>query len=56
MKTAAAYRSDYAHRPNLPYPNAATRRESFSKIIDLLLIGAIGAGAAVILLFVLALA
>lgn len=55
MKTTVLYRSDYAHRPNLPYPNAATRREMFSKILDLLLVAALGAGAAAILLFLAAL-
>lgn len=55
MKTVA-YRTDYAPQPNLPYPNAATRRELFNRFIDLLLVGAIGAGAAAILLFLLALA
>ena len=55
MKTATC-RTDYAPQPNLPYPNAATRREIFNKFIDLLLVGAIGAGAAAILLFLLALA
>ena len=55
MKTTILYRSDYANRPNLPYPNAATRKEIFSKFLDLLLMAALGAGAAAILLFFLAL-
>ena len=55
MKAIVLYRNDYAKRPNLPYPNAATRRELFSKFLDLLLMAAIGAGAAAILLFLLAL-
>jgi hypothetical protein len=55
MKTTVLYRSDYANRPNLPYPNAATRRELFSKFLDLLLVAALGAGAAAILLFLVAL-
>jgi len=55
MKTNVLYRSDYAKRPNLPFPNAATRREMFSKFLDLLLTAALGAGAAAILLFFMAL-
>ena len=55
MKANAIYRTDYANRPNLPYPNAATRRELINKFLDLLLMGALGIGAAAILLFVLAL-
>lgn len=56
MKTAAIYRSNYAPQPNVPYPNAATRREIFSKFLDLVLIAAIGISAAAILLFMIALA
>lgn len=55
MKTNVIYRTDYANRPNLPYPNAATRQELLHKFLDLLLMGALGVGAAAILLFVLAL-
>lgn len=55
MKTVSAYRSDYAQRPHLPYPNAATRREILNKVLDLLLMAALGAGGAAILLFLLAL-
>lgn len=53
MKTATTYRTS---QPNLPCPNAATRREVFQKLLDLLLTGALGAGAAAILLFLCALA
>lgn len=56
MKTAIAHRTDYAQMPNIPYPNAATRREILGKFLDLLLVGAIGIGAAAIFLFMLALA
>ena len=55
MKTNVLYRTNYANRPNLPYPNAATRRELFGKFLDLLLMAALGAGSAAILLFLLAL-
>jgi hypothetical protein len=44
-----------SQRKPLPYPNAATRRELIHKFLDLLLMGALGVGAAAILLFVLAL-
>lgn len=39
----------------LPYPNAATRRQIMHKVLDLLLMAAIGAGAAAALLLVLTL-
>lgn len=55
MKTTAIYQTDYANRPNLPYPNATTRRELVNNFLDLLLMGALGMGAAAILLFLLAL-
>lgn len=40
----------------LPYPNAATRKQIMNKVLDLLLMAAIGAGIAAMLLFLLALA
>ena len=40
----------------LPYPNAATRRQVANKVVDLFLMAAIGAGAAAMILFLLALA
>ncbi len=53
MKTAiinsGAVRTNFGKR----YPNAATRREVLNKVLDNLLVGAIGAGAAASLLFVL---
>jgi ABC-type phosphate/phosphonate transport system permease subunit len=55
MKTTAIYRTDYASRPNLPFPNAATRKDIVHKILDLLLMAALGMGTAAILLFLLAL-
>lgn len=51
MKTAALYTTYTAK----PYPNAATRREVINKLLDTLLVGAIGAGAAASLLFMLVL-
>lgn len=52
MKTTAIY---HASRPNIPYPNAATRKEIIHKFLDTLLVGAMGAGGAAILLLLLAL-
>lgn len=56
MKTAVAHRADFAKKPNLPYPNAATRRQIINRFVDLLLTAALGIGAAAIFLFILALA
>lgn len=56
MKTVTAHRADLASLPNLPYPNAATKRQIFDRFLELLLMGALGIGAAAILLFILALA
>ena len=55
MKATALYRSDYANRPHVPYPNAATRREILNKLLDLLTMAALGVGAAAILLFLVTL-
>ena len=43
-------------RPAFPYPNAATRRQVANKVLDLLLMAAVGAGLAAMLLLLLALA
>ena len=40
----------------IAYPNAATRRQIANKVLDLLLMAAIGAGLAAMLLLLLALA
>ena len=56
MKTATIRRSHCAVRPKLPFPNAATRRQVVSHVLDLTLTFMLGAGAAAIVLFVLALA
>lgn len=55
MRTTAIYRTDYAPIPEVPFPNAATRKDILRKFLDLLLMGALGAGAAAILLFMLVL-
>lgn len=50
MKTTAV------REHTLSYPNAATRKQVMNKIVDLLLMAAIGAGLAAMLLLLLALA
>ena len=55
MKTVTAHHNNFARRPNIPYPNAATTRQLWNKFIDLLLMGAMGAAGAAILLFIIAL-
>ena len=49
MKTAV-YRSNYRPLPRISYPNAATRREIFQKLLDTALVAASGMGIAAILL------
>lgn len=51
MKAATVYRRMPAARQGLPYPNAATRRQILNKLVDLLLVGAIGIAFAAIVLF-----
>lgn len=51
MKTATVYHRMPATRTGLPYPNAATRRQVLNKLVDLLLVGAIGIAFAAIVLF-----
>ena len=53
MKTTTAYRNQVRSLPQLPYPNAATRRELVRKALDTLTMAAIGVGAAAILLFLM---
>ena len=55
MKTAVVKRTDFNNMPVIPYPNAATREEMLHKILDLLLVAAIGAGLAACLIFLIAL-
>lgn len=55
MKTTTMRRG-YTYTANLPYPNAASRKQIFDRIVDLSLTFVLGAGAAAIVLFVLALA
>lgn len=53
MKTATIRRTDLNTQPRIPYPNAATRKELVHKFLDMVLMGAIGAGLAASLLFLL---
>lgn len=53
MKTATIYKAKTRTAIGKRYPNAATRQEILHKVLDNLLVGAIGAGAAASLLFVL---
>ena len=55
MKTVAIRRQKYSNFYNLPYPNAATRKQILNRVIDLLLTAALGSGAAAIVLFLFAL-
>lgn len=55
MKTATIRKTSANALPNLPYPNAASRQELLHKVLDLLLVGAMGAGAAAVLLLLMVL-
>lgn len=54
MKATTAERTRYADKPALPYPNAATRRQVFQKVLDFLVMVASGVGVGAMLLFILA--
>lgn len=56
MKAATVRRPHHNVRPNIPFPNAATRRQIIDRIVDLTLTFMLGAGAAAIVLFGLAFA
>ena len=56
MKTITYHTADFTKRPNVPYPNAATRRQILDRIVELLLMAGMGMGAAAMLLFIFALA
>ena len=55
MKTTTMRRG-YPCPANMPYPNAASRRKIMEHIVDLTLTFMLGAGAAAVVLFVLAIA
>ena len=54
MKATTSERTQYATRPALSYPNAATRRQVFQKVLDFLIMAASGVGLGALLLFILA--
>ena len=56
MKTATIRRTKMNSAPVVPYPNAATRQEMLHKLLDLVLVCAMGAGTAACLLLFLVLA
>lgn len=56
MKTVTTRKNRSRRSCGLPYPNAATRQQLLDHFVELLLTGAIGIGAAAIVLFILALA
>lgn len=55
MKAAAIKYTDSRSHPFLPYPNAATRQEILQKLVDILLMGAIGVGSAAAMMLLLVL-
>ena len=56
MKTVTTRKPYSQRRCGVPFPNAATKQELFDHFVELLLAGAVGIGAAAILLFILAIA
>ena len=52
---SAIYSNTQRVMPVIPYPNAMTRKEMLHKILDLLLVAAIGAGCAASLMLLLVL-
>ncbi len=52
MKATTVKYADFRSMPQIPYPNAATRKELLHKFLDLVLVGAIGAGLAACLILV----
>ena len=53
MRYATVKRAKTNGLTSIPYPNAATKQELLHKFLDLLLVGAIGAGLAASVIFVL---
>ena len=56
MKAATVYVRQSRPQPRLTYPNAASRRQIMNRVMDLLLMGAIGMAFAAIVLFLALLA
>lgn len=55
MKCATTRKVISNNIPLFPHPNSVTRQEVLNKMLDLLLMGAIGAGLAACLIFILVL-
>jgi len=55
MKTNNVCRQTYRVNTPVSFPNAASRREILNKVLDFILMGAIGAGLAATLLLILTL-
>lgn len=55
MKQATVTHTDFLSRPVVPYPNAATRRQLLNKIVDGLLIAAMGVACVTLFAFMLTL-
>ena len=51
MKQATMYRNAPVYRTKPVFPNAATRRQMFDHIMELVLVGAIGAAFGAVILF-----
>ena len=56
MKTTVMNHRKVNTRPNISYPNAATKKEIMHKIVDMLLSAGCGAALATIVLFLMAVA
>ena len=56
MKATAIYSANRQYKTRVAYPNSASRRQVINRIVDMLLMAVSGAGAAAMVLFLLALA
>lgn len=56
MKTATLRSAQMKTHPNLPYPNAATKKELLHKFLDLATMAVIGAALAAAALFLMVIA
>ena len=56
MKTATMKRTAMKRTPQIPYPNAATKKELFHRFLDLAIMAVTGAALAAAALFLLVIA
>lgn len=56
MKSATVHRNETKTRPNIPYPNAATKKELLCKFLDLVIMAVTGAALAAAALFLMVIA